>query len=96
MTTPPLLPLNDGQITIGDLYRVMSAIQQDLREVLVKFEGVTTVQNADHERIDDHETRIRSNESTLVKLATTVKVYSGIAVVVSGAVAAILSNWLHH
>jgi hypothetical protein len=87
---PPVTP--GGQVTIADLFRVMSAIQADLGRALTKLEVIDS-RNTGADRVHaDHETRLRLLEQARYKLigaATTVGIISG---ALSGWVTAIL----HH
>lgn len=90
MTTP----LNDfpGQVTIADLFRVMSAIQSDLSTALTRLEVIDTRSSISDRRYDDHENRVR-------KLETAYQRIYGAAVVI-GAAAGVISGWIsalaHH
>ncbi len=83
--------LDSGQVTVADLYKVMTGIQTDLREAVSKLE-VIDARNVMADKIQsDHEARLRSLEA--FKLKST-----GIAVFLATA-AGIASGYLtavHH
>lgn len=87
-------PLNEypGQVTIADLFRVMSAIQSDLSKALTKLEVIDTRNTAADATSGDHENRLRKLESAYQR------VYG--AAVAIGTVAGVISGWLsslaHH
>lgn len=78
--------LQTGQVTLADLFRVMSAMQADVAKVATRLEVLdTNNKNADAIHAD-HETRIRALEAFRWKLA-------GIAVVL-GILVGIASAWI--
>lgn len=94
MTTPATLP--GGQVTLADLFRVMSQIQADLGKITTRLEvndalSKTTGQHVDT-MLTDHENRIRSFEAFRFRAAG--------AATLLGTAAGILGSWgftaLHH
>lgn len=74
-----------GQVTLADLFRVLSAIQGDLAKMATRLEVIDTRNKGADEKSADHETRIRALEAFRWKLA-------GIAVVI-GILGGILTAW---
>jgi hypothetical protein len=87
--TTPLDNAPGGQVTIADLFRVMSGIQLDLRSALTKLEVIDTRNvGADAAQVD-HEQRLRALESSKNKMAGAVAFASLLAGGVAGWLASI-------
>lgn len=74
-----------GQITLADLYRVMSGIETDLGKLLVRME---TAQNVN----TDHETRLRKLETASIQVKTIASSVGAAAGIASGIIAEIVSR----
>jgi hypothetical protein len=85
----PLDSAPGGQVTIADLFRVMSGIQLDLRSALTKLEVIDTRNVSADAAQSDHEQRIRSLESSKNKMAGAVALASLVAGAAAGWLASI-------
>ena len=80
-----------GQVTIADLFRVMSGIQIELSKVVTRLEVINKRNDIADLQHADYETRLRNLESFKAKLV-------GVSLFV-GTVAGVLSGYLssvHH
>lgn len=72
--------LQAGQVTLADIFRVMSAIQSDVSKALTRLEVIDS-RNKTADNIDaDHENRIRTLEAfrwKLLGLALAISVLTG-------------------
>jgi len=84
-------PIPGGQVTTADLFRVLSAIQSDLRAITGDLRVAIVQQAADHQSVGDHESRLRIVETNLTRIKAIAITVSSIAGVVAGAIAGILS-----
>ena len=78
--------LQAGQVTLADLFRVLSAIQGDLSKMATRLEVIDSRNKSADAIHADHETRIRGLEAYRWKLA-------GIAVIL-GILVGVASAWL--
>lgn len=86
MTTPASPQMPGGQVTLADLFRVLSAIQSDMSKMATRLEVIDTRNKSADEIHRDHEARLRILETAKAKIY-------GAAITIS-AVTSALGSWL--
>jgi uncharacterized protein (UPF0254 family) len=85
-------PLTDGQVTLADLFRVLSSIQQDQGKSLIRLEGIDVTLKAAQNATVDHETRLRNLEAAAIRVKTIASTIGATAGIVTGIIATIVSH----
>jgi hypothetical protein len=63
MTGPAMTELQGGQVTLADLFRVLSAIQSDLGKLATRLEVIDNRNKGADATDADHEQRLRALEA---------------------------------
>src|SRR5579871_6964686 len=91
MTTPPSLTPDGSQVTIADLFRVLSGIQSDLREQTSQLKVLDVKFTQSSNTASDHEARIRELETLGTKAIATAKAWGAAIGAASGLITGIVA-----
>jgi hypothetical protein len=81
-----------GQVTIADLFRVLTSIQSDLGRAVTKLEVLESRNTLSDQQHQDFETRIRSLEAAAIRTKTVATTVASAAGVVAGIIADLISH----
>jgi hypothetical protein len=84
--------LSEGQVTIADIFRVLTSIQTDLGKMVVRLEVNDVTLQSSKADILDHETRLRIVERASIRTNAVAATVGTLA----GAIAGILSAVIDH